>query len=151
MAPGTETISHPCPPLWSYRHRVFFGRSQYLGVAGFDSDLDFDLISYLISFFVTTQACLVQMCFIVFFFNPLDSSSKEIGWSPGFSSVFFGSSERPCGLLSSFSTAQLGMFEVSRSGLHVTGYLGGGFKDFFFIPKIGEDEPNLTIIFFRWV
>ena len=22
---------------------------------------------------------------------------------------------------------------------------------FFFTPKIGEDEPNLTIIFFRWV
>ena len=30
--------------------------------------------------------------------------------------------------------------------------LGGGFKYFLnFTPKIGEDEPNLTSIFFRWV
>ena len=28
-------------------------------------------------------------------------------------------------------------------------YLGGGNSFFFFIPKIGEDEPNLTSIFFQ--
>jgi len=27
-------------------------------------------------------------------------------------------------------------------------WLGGGFKDFLFLPLVGEDEPN---IFFRWV
>ena len=29
--------------------------------------------------------------------------------------------------------------------------LGGGFKYFLYSPLFGEDEPNLTSIFFRWV
>ena len=52
--------------------------------------------------------------------------------------MFFCSSERPYGLLSSFSTAQLGMFE-QESGLHVTDYLGGGFKCFLCSSLFGED------------
>ena len=30
-------------------------------------------------------------------------------------------------------------------------FLGGGFKYCLFSPLFGEDEPNLTNIFFRWV
>ena len=29
--------------------------------------------------------------------------------------------------------------------------LGGGFKDVLFLPLFGDDEPNLTSIFFKWV
>ena len=36
--------------------------------------------------------------------------------------------------------------------LSLTPFLGGGFKYFFiFTPILGEDEPNLTSIFFGWV
>ena len=30
-------------------------------------------------------------------------------------------------------------------------FLGGGFKYFLFSPLFGEEDPILTIIFFRWV
>ena len=40
----------------------------------------------------------------------------------------------------------------SNEKVYYHGILGGGFKYFFkFTPKIGEDEPILTIIFFNWV
>ena len=36
-------------------------------------------------------------------------------------------------------------------GVQLYPYLGGGFKHLAFSPLLGEDEPNLTSIFFRWV
>ena len=39
----------------------------------------------------------------------------------------------------------------SRFGKTNGNVLGGGFKHFLFLSLSGEDEPNLTSIFFKWV
>ena len=41
------------------------------------------------------------------------------------------------------------LFTFDKSPLKQS--LGGGFKYFLFSSLFGEDEPNLTFIFFRWV
>ena len=51
----------------------------------------------------------------------------------------------------------LALFLMKRTSLrpawhNQTSPMGcGGFKDFLCSPLVGEDEPNLTIIFFKWV
>ncbi len=43
------------------------------------------------------------------------------------------------------------MFVLPGKFISQRPFLGGGFKYFLFSPRTGEDEPNLTSIFFRWV
>ena len=46
----------------------------------------------------------------------------------------------------------IGDYFLAMIRIPINESLGGGFKDFlFFTPKLGEDEPILTSIFFKWV